>query len=362
MARPYPYDTSADALLAPAKNAVFFEDWVPGVDDAQPDLLCAELARLAYAPAPVVTATLARTGFVPIGFIGGETLASRVATRGTEGFVVSHPAQRTTIVAFRGTEPDRFEDGWSDFATWQVEHPRGGRVHQGFQAAYLAVRDQVRALVAPASGTLLLTGHSLGAALATLAAIDLAPAALVTFGSPRVGDAAFGAHLQPLAAAGRVRRYAGCCDLIARVPPPRFDRAALAELLRDLGAPNAIADAIGRAIGAWSLEMSYAHVAPPHYLRADGRLLIAPGATEEANDQRAARAAYPHSTRDGARRLFDRLAGLRLSRPDRELLRALGRELFGLVRGDPVPRRDFADHAPINYLSALAGRAPAPRA
>jgi len=38
---------STDALLRPAKSAVYFDNWT--VDDiSNPDMLCAEMSRLAY--------------------------------------------------------------------------------------------------------------------------------------------------------------------------------------------------------------------------------------------------------------------------------------------------------------------------
>ena len=64
-------------------------------------------------------------------------------------------------------------------------------------------------------GTRIFTGHSLGGALATLAAAIFQPARLITFGAPRVGDTAFGATMSRVDS----RRYVGCCDMVARVPP-----------------------------------------------------------------------------------------------------------------------------------------------
>jgi len=60
------------------------------------------------------------------------------------------------------------------------------------------------------------TGHSLGAALATLVASLLRPGFLVAIGSPRVGDADFAASL----AAANVVRLVDCCDAVTDVPPP----------------------------------------------------------------------------------------------------------------------------------------------
>jgi predicted lipase len=75
------------------------------------------------------------------------------------------------------------------------------KVHAGFITAYAAVRDD---LVSTVSSLLkqkkqrqvFVTGHSLGAALATLAAYDITSACrtdacLYTFGSPRVGNPVF---------------------------------------------------------------------------------------------------------------------------------------------------------------------------
>jgi len=61
---------------------------------------------------------------------------------------------------------------------------------------------------------LLVCGHSLGAALATLASSVLQPATLITIGSPRVGDAAFAQSIQ----SALVLRVVDCCDVVTHVP------------------------------------------------------------------------------------------------------------------------------------------------
>ena len=85
-----------------------------------------------------------------------------------------------------------------------------GQVHQGFQAAYLTLRDQLLDRIFEQLGQLgvsreasilvRLTGHSMGGALATLCGYDLRArgwdVCLVTFGTPRVGDHDFASALR----------------------------------------------------------------------------------------------------------------------------------------------------------------------
>lgn len=100
----------------------------------------------------------------------------------------------TTYVSFAGTEDSR--DAKIDANIGDVELPKdwtGGRTaraHAGFVKTYAAIRDAVKVSTPKA----VFTGHSLGGALATLAALDFAPRAavtLVTFGAPHVGDGNF---------------------------------------------------------------------------------------------------------------------------------------------------------------------------
>ncbi|MEO5958268.1 MAG: lipase family protein [Opitutaceae bacterium] len=235
MARKYPYNTSADALLKPARNAVFFEAWDADVDTLNHDLLCAEMSRLAYAEEAVVTTSLAKAGFSPVGFFGGESLRTRLATRGTEGFVANNSKHGITVLAFRGTESGKFEDIFSDLGTVQMNFPGGGRVHTGFHQAYETVRDRIATLLAQGEESLLIAGHSLGAALATIAATDFLPESLITFGSPRVGDGRFCERLVARVGGAAIHRFVDCCDVVVRVPPERFERGHFLALFEELG-------------------------------------------------------------------------------------------------------------------------------
>src|SRR5436190_5415927 len=181
MPKPIRYDTSEDALLRPAQNAVFFNEWEEE-DFRKPDMLCAEMSRLAYAPYEIVKEALESRDFSLVAFIGGDGPLARVETAGTQAFVATSKEQGFTILAFRGTESNSAEDLVTDLLTGLRPWPRGGRIHAGFADRYHKVREDVAKALDHREKTLLVTGHSLGAALATVAAIDAQPEWLITFG------------------------------------------------------------------------------------------------------------------------------------------------------------------------------------
>ena len=115
----------------------------------------------------------------------------------TQAFMITNA--KGVILAFRGTQQ------WKDLATdlWSVtttdhEGSSSRQIHKGFCAAYDAVRPKIRQEIKNrAPSRVFVTGHSLGGALATLAAIHIAqefsplPVTMYNFGSPRLGDCAF---------------------------------------------------------------------------------------------------------------------------------------------------------------------------
>lgn len=354
MASKIPYDTSLGALIHPAKNAVFFQGWTPA-DNQNHDLLCAEMSRLAYASREVVRSSLERIGFTSVEHIGGEGVEERKNLRGTQGFLTRHPSLGLTVLAFRGTESDKFEDLLSDGKTHQKEWPNspGCLVHAGFADGWDPVSDRVTSLFENHEGMLLMTGHSLGAALATLAAIVVRPTKLITFGSPRVGNE----NLCALLAGVEVRRFVHCCDLIARIPPERFDQEHVSGLLTELADPDLraflmpallqrVVAAIPSPFHAPRPNLHFKHAALACYADRNGE--IQEDITDEdriLEDQEAARRAY---------RQPDAHEG---SRPHTlmSLLRSATSHLFGDADA-PVAFRDLADHAPINYVSLFTGR------
>jgi len=135
--------------------------------------------------------------------------------------------KKDLFVIFRGTKTVKewiknFNMGLTEFFL-----PGQGEVHEGFLSTYTLVRDEIKKLLEtiPAKARIFVAGHSLGAALATLAAMDLEIglgrrlAAIYTFGSPRVGNAkfsdSFGTQL-----AERSFRVANSSDIVTSIPLP----------------------------------------------------------------------------------------------------------------------------------------------
>jgi triacylglycerol lipase len=128
--------------------------------------------------------------------------------------------ERFAIVAFRGTRPDQWPDLLDD-ARFEQEAWTYGHVHAGFKDAFLRIREAlVGALNAHAPNRpLWMTGHSLGAAMAVLAA-DALPETrgVYTFGLPRVGDQEFASRFNQRFT-GRSFRYVDDHDVVTHLPP-----------------------------------------------------------------------------------------------------------------------------------------------
>jgi len=140
------------------------------------------------------------------------------------GFVAK--SARASILAFRGTSSTL--EWITDFMADQVDFdliPEGGATHRGFTELYRSARPQVMELLrqAPAGNPLFVTGHSLGGALATLAAVDLAENSdfsapvVYTFAAPRVGNPVFVAAYNK--AVPQSFRIANKDDIVVHLPP-----------------------------------------------------------------------------------------------------------------------------------------------
>lgn len=161
-------------------------------------LWLAELSRLVYRhdteeesppPQPTRTSFLVNAGFKQRQFFLSRetgTQAMLVEFGGTSPF---------TILVFRGTEKN-IKDYLTDLEIGKFLLARNKKdAHAGFTEALDSVWSKIDAALAQLNCPIFYTGHSLGAALATLAAARHAPSAVYTFGSPRVGNQAFIASL-----------------------------------------------------------------------------------------------------------------------------------------------------------------------
>ena len=102
-----------------------------------------------------------------------------------------------------------------------------GRVHRGFHQCYESVRPAIRDFLEMNAGkdkTIRVTGHSLGGALASLVAMDIASGGLpyraleaFTFASPRVGSIKWSNHYATKSIA--TWRIANQKDPVTKVPP-----------------------------------------------------------------------------------------------------------------------------------------------
>jgi triacylglycerol lipase len=178
-----------------------------------------EATILAWTQEDFATPRFQQAGFTEVCFFSGDS---------TQGYVVNN--EDFLILVFRGTEI-RKRPGKTDF--WNiaadvmadadfrlVDSGQGGMVHRGFKTAvdevwekqglldHLRNKDNGRR-------TFWFTGHSLGAALAVLAAQRYGGVqGLYTYGSPRIGDLDF-KNSFPL----KAYRFVYNNDLVTRVPP-----------------------------------------------------------------------------------------------------------------------------------------------
>ncbi len=138
-----------------------------------------------------------------------------ICTQHIQAMVVAH--QSTTAIVFRGT--DELRDWLTNINTLPTSWLAGGKVHQGFKKDFETIAQQLTPYITTG---LYFTGHSLGGALAQLAAskwVDQAPVTYA-FGSPRVGNSDFAEVLN--ATTYRVINYT---DMVTELPPKEWGYA-----------------------------------------------------------------------------------------------------------------------------------------
>jgi triacylglycerol lipase len=154
------------------------------------------------------------------------------------GWVVQNVANGIAVATFRGTQS---VDDWLrnlDFIPSAYQPvPNFGMVHAGFQIYYMTIRNSLLSLldeVAPICSRLILTGHSLGAALSELAAPDVLQnmkarwqPEVQNFAGPRVGQRDFVNVFD--AQIDVCFRVVNIWDIVPNCPPPLlFEHVGLA--------------------------------------------------------------------------------------------------------------------------------------
>jgi len=202
----------------------------------------AVLANGAYCP--VVTTKSSWTCAGCSALSGVQILA--VTGDGTDTpyvYVASVPSLNWLAVVHQGTNTSSL-DSWindGEFALEDVDPslnngkvPSGAEIHDGFQKTYLLtnkwVLSQVQsALKSHSPSLILVTGHSLGAALSTLTSVYLelnlqtsVPLQQIGFGQPRVGNSDWVPYYQSVMGNNQMR-VTNYDDIVPHLPPEDYE-------------------------------------------------------------------------------------------------------------------------------------------
>lgn len=150
---------------------------------------------------------------------------SEFSVKNIQGFTAIHNDE--FIVAFRGSEsieePLPTNDWFStDFEFWKTKGYNNIPIHSGFYKAWAETKDIIfDAFVKSKLKTIVFTGHSMGAAIATVASLGTKlkfPGSIVkniNFGSPRVGGIRFAFNYKKV---DETYRFTYGRDLVPHVP------------------------------------------------------------------------------------------------------------------------------------------------
>lgn len=221
-------------IRPPNYNYAYFEDFAnnPFRHDATGYELVnagwlADFALLVYGDETFVQKQAEQAGLTAAGF------TIKFISVDTTQCLVAHN-DKFIVIAIRGTEIDNL---WGAVTDWAVNlkfelkrDGSGGEVHEGFielmNQTWPVIEAYVRQIQADgAQRTLWITGHSLGAGLATLAAerarrvARFAVSGVYTWGSPRVGDETFKQKYAGLGLADRTFRFVNNTDIVPKIPP-----------------------------------------------------------------------------------------------------------------------------------------------
>ena len=177
-------------------------------------LLLAELSMIAYRPKEEATRAAARLGFTETNYYNND---------GSQAY--SFANSNDIVIAFRGTEPNEWNDIKADMDATKALAETVGHVHRGFKKEVDDLWPQLEKMLVDfkqnLNKKLWFTGHSLGGAMASICAgrcllshIDTSPEQVHTFGSPRVGTKRYINHTKV-----DYYRWVNNNDIVPRSPP-----------------------------------------------------------------------------------------------------------------------------------------------
>jgi hypothetical protein len=163
---------------------------------------------------------LGRVNLVERHFFDGPTIQAALVEN------IREETGNVAVLVFRGTS-GRLTNWLVNLDMVMRPWSAGGKVHRGFKSSFLKLWDTIATALEAINKPLFYTGHSLGGALATLAASLHHPQAVYTFGSPRIGDAAFAQSLSDVP----VFNISNPRDIVPGLPPSaswwRFTHAGI---------------------------------------------------------------------------------------------------------------------------------------
>ena len=140
-------------------------------------------------------------------------------SNGTQAILIEN--EQYIFLGFRGTEATSIKDIKSDVNATTMACDSGGKIHSGFSDAFDQVSIDIQSTINQdqfKTKPLFITGHSLGGALATIAAKKLTHkggiAACYTFGSPRVGNIEWTTNIKT-----PIYRVVNAIDPVTMLPP-----------------------------------------------------------------------------------------------------------------------------------------------
>lgn len=205
---------------------------------ASDEMLCPPLFRAAYSDRMAwIMASMAELAYLNFEndpeerklFIaslksGGFELIKTFNSKETDTQAFIARGHEFAVLAFRGTETNKIKDVKTDIAVTKTSILQG-HVHNGFMNAYKSIADDIKkSLLELKDIPVYVTGHSLGAALATVATQNLEHdhrfprfrdmiAACYTFGSPRVGNSHFEREFK-----SPIYRIVNTTDIVTTIP------------------------------------------------------------------------------------------------------------------------------------------------